>query len=84
MSRDISTLTVAITGGARGIGLAAATRLARAGARVVVGDRDVEVAARAVAGAGIEVLPPQPVRWTSWSTTPGSCRSVRSSRSPTR
>jgi short-subunit dehydrogenase len=74
MSRDISTLTVAITGGARGIGLAAATRLARAGARVVVGDRDVEVAARAVAGAGIEVLPldvADPASWRSFAAAAG-------------
>jgi short-subunit dehydrogenase len=74
MSHDISTLSVAITGGARGIGLAAATRLARAGARVVVGDRDVEVAARAVAGAGIEVLPldvADPASWRSFAAAAG-------------
>jgi NAD(P)-dependent dehydrogenase (short-subunit alcohol dehydrogenase family) len=40
MSRDLSTLTIAVTGGARGIGEATAERLSRAGARVVIGDRD--------------------------------------------
>ena len=35
---------VLVTGGARGIGRATAARFARAGARVVIGDRDLEVA----------------------------------------
>ncbi|MGH3362184.1 MAG: SDR family oxidoreductase [Nocardioides sp.] len=52
---DLSTLTIAITGGARGIGLATADRLARAGARVVIADRDLEVAEKAAADLGVEV-----------------------------
>ena len=54
-SPDLSALTVAITGGARGIGLAAAGRLSRAGARVVIGDRDVDVAEAAAADLGVAV-----------------------------
>ncbi|WP_107773649.1 SDR family oxidoreductase [Nocardioides sediminis] len=41
--RDIAGLTVAISGGARGIGAATAERLRRAGADVVVGDVDGEL-----------------------------------------
>ena len=51
---DLSTLTIAITGGARGIGLATATRLSQAGARVVIGDRDVTAAEKAAAELGVE------------------------------
>ena len=40
MSRDISTLSIIITGGARGIGRATAERFARQGARVGIGVRD--------------------------------------------
>ena len=73
-SRDLSTLGIAITGGARGIGLATAARLARAGARVVIGDRDVEVAARATADLDIEVLPldvADPASWRSFAESAG-------------
>lgn len=42
--RDLAALPVVVTGGARGIGLATAGRLARAGARVAIGDLDAEVA----------------------------------------
>jgi NAD(P)-dependent dehydrogenase (short-subunit alcohol dehydrogenase family) len=47
---DLNPRVVAITGGARGIGRAIATELARAGARVGIGDVDLE-AARAAADA---------------------------------
>lgn len=48
MSREIAGLSIIVTGGARGIGQATVERLARQGAKVAVGDRDVDLA-RAVA-----------------------------------
>jgi NAD(P)-dependent dehydrogenase (short-subunit alcohol dehydrogenase family) len=42
--------TVVITGAARGIGLATAKALLARGARVVIGDRDVDVLEKAVVG----------------------------------
>jgi NAD(P)-dependent dehydrogenase (short-subunit alcohol dehydrogenase family) len=48
---------VAVTGGARGIGEATARRLAVAGARVVVGDLDLDVAEASVAAYGAMALP---------------------------
>jgi NAD(P)-dependent dehydrogenase (short-subunit alcohol dehydrogenase family) len=47
---------VAITGGARGIGLATATKLRAAGARVAIGDIDGDEAARSAAALGPDVL----------------------------
>lgn len=41
---DLTGMVAVITGGARGIGLATAERLARAGARVAIGDRDEALA----------------------------------------
>ena len=51
--RDLTGLTVAISGGARGIGAATAERLQRAGADVVVGDVDLDVLARVAARTGV-------------------------------
>lgn len=48
---------VALTGGARGIGAATAARLRRAGATVVIGDRDLDVAQQTAAAIGVEALP---------------------------
>ena len=71
---DLSTLSVAITGGARGIGLTTARRLSRAGARVVIGDRDLEAAQKSAAELGVEVLPldvADPASWRSFATAAG-------------
>lgn len=46
---DLAGLVVVVTGGARGIGLAATERLARAGAAIAIGDRDADLAAKAAA-----------------------------------
>ena len=50
--RDLRGKVVAITGAGRGIGLATAGRFADAGARVVIGDLDDDVAAKAAAQVG--------------------------------
>jgi NAD(P)-dependent dehydrogenase (short-subunit alcohol dehydrogenase family) len=50
--RSLSGRVVALTGGARGIGHATATSLARRGARVAIGDLDGELAARVGAELG--------------------------------
>jgi len=52
MARDIAGLSVIVTGGARGIGRATVERLARGGAKVAVGDRDIDLAASVVAPFG--------------------------------
>ena len=90
MSRttDLSGLAVVVTGGARGIGRATAERLARAGARVAIGDLDAELAATTAADvsrlAGSRVVSAaldvgDPESWSAFLGA-GSCRSGRSSR----
>ncbi|MGH3412230.1 MAG: SDR family NAD(P)-dependent oxidoreductase [Marmoricola sp.] len=55
--QDLQGRVVAVTGGARGIGEATAAALARAGARVAVGDLDVDLARRSAATYGGLALP---------------------------
>ncbi len=50
--RSLNGKVVAITGGARGIGMATATALVRKGCRVAIGDLDLELAERTAAGLG--------------------------------
>jgi NAD(P)-dependent dehydrogenase (short-subunit alcohol dehydrogenase family) len=50
--RSLAGTTAAVTGAARGIGLATARALAREGARVAIGDLDADEAARAAADIG--------------------------------
>lgn len=52
MSTSLTGRVVAITGGARGIGAATATRLVRDGARVAIGDLDLDVAQATAARIG--------------------------------
>ncbi len=52
MTRSPAGRVVAITGGARGIGAATATRLARDGAKVAIGDLDLDVAEETAAQIG--------------------------------
>ncbi|MFE3544399.1 SDR family oxidoreductase [Nocardia sp. NPDC059177] len=53
---DLSGALVAVTGAARGIGLATATAFAQAGAYVALGDLDEALAVRAAAGIGERAL----------------------------
>ena len=68
MAKDLADLRIAVTGGARGIGRATAARLAAAGARVVIGDRDHDVAATVAAelGHGVSALPLDVADPESW------------------
>ncbi|GAB2755344.1 SDR family oxidoreductase [Nocardioides salsibiostraticola] len=68
---DPSTLTFVITGGARGIGEATVDRLARQGARIAIGDRDLDLARQVAAkyddrviAAALDVT--QPESWRSF------------------
>lgn len=54
--RSLKGEVAAVTGGARGIGRATATALARAGMRVAIGDLDRELAEQAAAEIGGDVL----------------------------
>ncbi|MGH3456874.1 SDR family oxidoreductase [Aeromicrobium sp.] len=71
MSRDISTLSIVVTGGARGIGRATVERFARQGARVAIGDRDADLArsvaveiGHGVVAAGLDVS--DAASWTAF------------------
>ncbi|MEV7431235.1 SDR family oxidoreductase [Nocardioides sp. NPDC092400] len=55
MPREISGLSVIVTGGARGIGRATVERFARQGAKVAIGDRDVDLATTVAAPYGDRV-----------------------------
>jgi short-subunit dehydrogenase len=71
---DLSGQRIAITGGGRGIGLATAARLSRAGARVVIGERDAEAAEKAAADLGVESLAldvADPASWRSFAAAAG-------------
>ena len=59
MTLTVDQAVVAITGGARGIGAAVAREAARRGARVAIGDVDLELAGRTAAeiDAILEALP---------------------------
>lgn len=56
MTTTLNGRVVAVTGGARGIGLATATALAAAGAKVAIGDLDVDLAKEAAARIAGEVI----------------------------
>ncbi|MGK2866729.1 MAG: SDR family oxidoreductase [Mycobacterium sp.] len=65
MTDRISGKTIAITGAARGIGLATARALLDRGARVVIGDRDVRALESAVAALGEDRVPGYPLDVTA-------------------
>ena len=56
MSRNLATMTVAVTGGARGIGEATVRLLRQEGAAVVIGDVDLTLAESTAAATGARAL----------------------------
>jgi NAD(P)-dependent dehydrogenase (short-subunit alcohol dehydrogenase family) len=64
--RDLAGLKIAITGGARGIGEATAERLTKAGADVIIGDRDLEVARSTAERIGCRAAPLDVTSVESW------------------
>jgi short-subunit dehydrogenase len=70
MTRDLSSRSVIVTGGARGIGRATAALLAREGARVAIGDLDGDLARGVAADLGPRVVaaPLDVTRPESWAT----------------
>jgi NAD(P)-dependent dehydrogenase (short-subunit alcohol dehydrogenase family) len=66
MTRDLSTLSVAVTGGARGIGEATAALLVAAGARVTIGDTDAELGAATARALGAGFHPLDVTDTDSW------------------
>ncbi|ABL83061.1 MULTISPECIES: SDR family oxidoreductase [unclassified Nocardioides] len=56
MSRQISGMSIIVTGGARGIGRATVERFARQGASVAIGDLDAELAEEVAAAYGDRVV----------------------------
>jgi short-subunit dehydrogenase len=57
MARSLAGKVVAITGGGRGIGAATAAALVREGAKVGIGDLDLDVAERTAGDLGAEAFP---------------------------
>lgn len=70
MPREVAELSVIVTGGARGIGRATVERFARHGARVAIGDRDVELAQQVAASYGdrVQAAPLDVTDPGSWTT----------------
>lgn len=66
VTRDLASLSIAITGAARGIGEATARRLARAGADVVIGDLDAALAASVADRIGVRSHPLDVADAASW------------------
>ena len=64
--RDLTGLVAVVTGGARGIGEATARRLAAAGARVAIGDRDAEQVGVTAARLGVLGAPLDVTSASSW------------------
>lgn len=76
--RDISTLSVIVTGGARGIGRAIVERLVAQGARVAIGDRDLTLATATAEeiGHGVVAAHLDVTDAASWASFLGEVESV--------
>ena len=72
-AREIRGLTIAITGGARGIGAATAERLAAAGADVVIGDVDEVALAATAQRVGVRHCRPDVTEPASWRAFLAEC-----------